>query len=162
MASDSQLTLHQTMSQTLSKFLNAFLEVSAANDTTLFSTTLDPGCLRFLRPTSLLTKMGAPTDLAMDVTTYEKILEKEMHVFKTISGDFSDVSIDTTAKTGAATAVYVNRLVDGQEFKLEFSWHVAFAEDGAKITKVVQWCDAIGMLEFQAAIAAVANSGGSE
>ncbi|KAK4455249.1 hypothetical protein QBC34DRAFT_389651 [Podospora aff. communis PSN243] len=146
-------SLYRTMSQTLHKFLHAPLEVSTANDPKLMSTTLDSTCTRHIRPTSLLTKLGAPPDFAFDVATYEKTMEGELRAFKTVGVEVSDVSVDTAAKTAAATAIYVNRVNDGREFRLEFSWHVAFTEGGSKIKRVVEWCDGIGFPEFQKAVA---------
>jgi len=151
MATNDQLELRQTMEHTLSKFLNSSIEVSAAQDARLISSTLDPSCLRYIRPISLLRKLGAPVDFGFDVATFEKAMEGEMPVFRTKSVAISDVSIDTMAKTAAATTVYANRLIDGQEFDLQFSWHVSFTEDGAKVAKIVQWCDAIEFPIYQTA-----------
>lgn len=138
------------MEQTLRKLVGAYVDVSAANDASIVSAMLDPSCIRYIRPTSILTKLGAPADFSFDVATYEKTLASEMSVFKCKSVEISDVSIDTVTKKAAATSVYVNELVDGRAFRLEFGWHVNFTEDGAKITRIVEWCDGIEFLRFQA------------
>lgn len=89
----------------------------------------------------------------MDVTTYEKTLEKEIPAFKTVSMGVSDVGVDAVAKTGAATSVYMNQLVDGREFRLEFSWHLQFTEGGDKITTCTVLLHACGCSKLMALVA---------
>jgi hypothetical protein len=162
MALTGQDTLRQTIEQTMHKFLHAFVDVSNANDARLIPSMLDPSCTRLIRPTSLLTRLGAPVDFAFDVAMYEKTIAGGMTAFRSKSVEIADVVIDSIAKNAAASTVNVNQLTDGREFPLQFSWHVSFTEDGTKVTKIIQWCDAIGFPAFQAAVAEASLSGAAE
>jgi hypothetical protein len=137
------------METTLRTFLGGYFEASQHEDPSLLSTTLAPTCLRKMLPASFLNTIGMPTDIALDVKSYEDHWKTQLPYAKTISVDVTHLSVDTGNKTGAARSVYVNRFSDGEEITLDMVWLVKFTEDGAKLTELVEYMDGLEFVKYE-------------
>ncbi|KAK1760325.1 hypothetical protein QBC47DRAFT_456092 [Echria macrotheca] len=161
--SSDQKNLRSKMEHTLRALLQSPVEASAANDPSLLSTVLDPACKRYIQPASLLSKLGAPPDFFFDVPSYEAAIGSEMAVFSVKGVEVDNVCVDVEGRKGSAIAVFDQLLKDGREFRVGFSWHVEFSEDGERVVRILQYADAVGFVEFEGAVRElVAEEAGKE
>ncbi|AEO64453.1 4a813086-347b-41eb-9ab3-be981dbc1c2c [Thermothielavioides terrestris] len=150
MASSAEETLRATMEKTLRKFLDGYVDASTHQDATLVSTTLTAECKRKLAPDSVMVALGAPPGPALSVKEYEHIYSQSLPVARSVSVDVTHLSVDTGSKTGAARTVYVNRYIDGEEIVLDMAWFVSFAEDGEKVSDILQYVDGLEFVKWEA------------
>ncbi|KAK1750470.1 hypothetical protein QBC47DRAFT_394118 [Echria macrotheca] len=146
-------TPRETMEKTLRTFLAGYLDASQAKDSTKLSAVLTPDCQRHFAPPSFLKNLGAPPDMTLDNKGYEDFFTAELPVVLTKSVDgIENVVIDTEKRTGAATTKYTQEFKDGTLFPFEFAWFVSFDEEGTKISKILEWVDAIETPKYHAKI----------
>ncbi|KAK0640669.1 hypothetical protein B0T16DRAFT_201063 [Cercophora newfieldiana] len=142
--------LHARITTTLNEFLNGYVEAGTKSDASLLSTVLSPTCTREVAPASFLTALGMPTDLAFTNKQYEAMFAKELPVSRpTGLESVINVVVDVISKTAAATCVYMAEFGDGVKEKMQFAWFLELDDEGARITKVLEFVDTMTAARYQ-------------
>ncbi|KAM0424507.1 hypothetical protein ACHAPT_010221 [Fusarium lateritium] len=134
--------IRKAIEATTRGFIAAYKDGAIENDPAIINRNVDPSCTRHLLPASLLKALGAPLDYVIGNDEYEKLFAQDLEVGGVERSDISNLTIDVEARKAAAATVTDMVCKDGETIVMEHSWFLSFNEDGSKVTKVVEFCDA--------------------
>ncbi|KAK0713388.1 hypothetical protein B0T26DRAFT_648858 [Lasiosphaeria miniovina] len=145
--------LREAIKKTVDMFVRGYQVASEHKDTKYLSTVLTPDCTRYFSPASFLVLYGAPPGVGLDNAAYEASFAAELPYGWCVGSDLANVTIDTDARTAAATSTYTMQFADGTTLAdFEFAWFLNFSADGARVSKIVEWVDATTTGTFHAKI----------
>lgn len=135
-------SLRKAIETTTRGFIAAYKDGAEEDNPAIINRNVADGCTRHLLPASLLKALGAPPDFVIDNAEYERLFAQDLEVGGVQRSDISNLTIDVEARKAAATTVTDMVCKDEETIIMEHSWFLSFNEDGSKVAKVVEFCDA--------------------
>ncbi|KAF4448051.1 hypothetical protein F53441_8482 [Fusarium austroafricanum] len=142
--------LRKHIEATVDSFLSAYEDRRKANDPSVINRVVTPDCTRQLLPASLCKALGAPEEFHMPNDLYEKLFSDDLSLGGMDNLVNKHLSIDVEDRRAAVTSQGDMIYHHGEVVPLEFSWTFYLNEDDTKISKVIEFADAIGVMKMAA------------
>lgn len=143
-------TLRATIEATFRSLFAAYMDGADQNDPSIINRDLTPECTRHLLPASMLADIGAPAGWVIDNAEYERQFAHDLKTGRVTRMEISNLIVDTETRKAAAMTSTDMTYKDGEVIPIEHSWIIEFNEDGSKATKIVEFCDIVGVRKMVA------------
>lgn len=155
-SSQAPADIKTAIETTLRAFIAAYKDSAAENNAALINRDVTADCTRQLLPASLLEFFGAPPDHLVDNNEYERLTANDLEAGGAQRSSILDLIIDAAGRKAAFRTVTDMVFKDGETLVMEHCWFLYFTEDGSKVKKVVEFCDADSVKKLMARV----NGGG--